>query len=63
MVIYEGCSNIIASSFITFFTYVLLQIVIPFYKELFVVVKTAPNINTHCIFRVTDAYIKAIRVY
>ena len=40
---YEGCSNMDASSFITFFTYMLRQNVIPFWKELFVAFKMAPN--------------------
>ena len=53
-----------ASSFITFFPYMLRQNVIPFRKELFVAFKMAPNIkNTHYISRVTDAYIKVIPVY
>ena len=34
--LYEGCSNMNASSFITFFIYMLRQNVIPFWKELFV---------------------------
>ena len=33
---YEGCSNMNASSFITFFTYMLRQNLIRFLKELFV---------------------------
>ena len=61
---YEGCSNMNASSFITFFTCMLQQIGIPFWKELFVAFKMAPNINNnHFISRVTDPYIKAIPVY
>ena len=60
---YEGCSNMNASSFITFFTYMLLQNGTPFWKELFVAFKMAPNINTHYISRVTNAYINAIPVY
>ena len=60
---YEGCSNMNASSFITFFTYMLRQNTIPFWKELFVALKMVPNIkNTHYISRVTDPYIKAIPV-
>ena len=39
-----------ASSFITFFTYVLRQNVIPFCKELFVVAKMAPNIKKHSLY-------------
>ena len=53
------------SSFITFFTDMLRQNVIPFWKELFVAFKMAPEIkrNPHYIARVTDPYIKAIPVY
>ena len=42
---YEGCSNMNESSFITFFTYMLRQNVIPFWKERFVAFKMAPNIK------------------
>ena len=44
---YEGCSNMNASGFITYFTYMLRQNVIPFWKELFVAFKMAPNIKKH----------------
>ena len=47
---YEGCSNMNASSFITFFTYMLRQNVIPFLRELFVAFKMAPNIKKHLLF-------------
>ena len=47
---YEGCSNMNASSFITFFTYMLRQNVIAFWKELFVVFKLAPNIKKHSLY-------------
>ena len=47
---YEGCSNMNASSFITFVTYMLRQNVIPFWKELFVAFKMAPNIKKHSHF-------------
>ena len=64
---YEGCSNMNASSFITLYTYILRQNVIPFCKELFVAFKMAPNVKKHPLYlnisRVTDAYIKAIPVY
>ena len=44
----EECSNMNASRFITFFTYMLRLNVIPFWKELvFVVFKMAPNIKEH----------------
>ena len=39
-----------ASSFITFFTYMLRQNVIPFRKELFVAFKMAPNIKKHSVY-------------
>ena len=53
-----------ASSFITFFTYMLRLNVIPLWKEPFVAFKMAPNIkNTHYISRVTDPYIKVIPIY
>ena len=42
---YEGSSIMNESSFITFLTYMLRQIVIPFWKELFVAFKMAPNIK------------------
>ena len=48
--IYEGCSNMNASSFITFFTYMLRQNVILFWKELFVAFKMAPNIKKHSLY-------------
>ena len=46
-VLYEGCSNMNASSFITFFTYMLRQNVIPFWKALFVAFKMPPSIKKH----------------
>ena len=48
--LYEGCSNMNASSFITFFTYMLRQNVIPFWKELFVAFKMVPNIKKHSLY-------------
>ena len=47
---YEGCSNMNASSFITFFTYMLLQNAIPFWKELLVTFKMAPNKKKHSLY-------------
>ena len=47
---YEGCSNMNASSFITFFTYTLRQSVTPFWKELYAAFKMALNIKTHSLF-------------
>ena len=48
--VYEGCSNISASSFTTFCTYMLRQNFIPFWKELFVAFKMAPNIKKHSLY-------------
>ena len=47
---YEGCSNMNASSFITFFKYMLRQNVISFQKELFAAIKMAPNIKKHSLY-------------
>ena len=48
---YEGCSNMNASSFLTFFTYVLRQNGKRFYKGLYVTFKLAQNLkkNTVCL--------------
>ena len=48
--IYEGCSNMNASSFITFFIYMLRQNVIPFWKELFVAFKMTPHTKKHSLY-------------
>ena len=42
---YEGCSNMNASSFITFVTYMLRQNGIRFYKGLYVTFKLAPDLK------------------
>ena len=42
---YEGCSNMNASSFITFFTYMLRQNGKRFYKGLYVTFKLAPELK------------------
>ena len=47
---YEGCSNMNASSFITFVTYMLRQNVIRFYKEVYVAFKLAPGIKTNTVY-------------
>ena len=47
---YEGCSNMNASSFITFFTYMLRPELIPFWNELFVAFKMAANIKKHPLY-------------
>ena len=49
-IVYEGCSNMNASSFITFYTYMVRQNVIPFWKELFVAFKMAPTIKKHQLY-------------
>ena len=48
--VYEGCSNMNASSFITFIKYMLQQNAIPFWKELFVTFEMAPNIKKHSLY-------------
>ena len=50
IICYEGCSNMNASSFITFLTYMLHQNVIPFWIEIFVAFKMAPNIKKHSLY-------------
>ena len=42
---YEGCPNMNASSFITFFTYMIRQNGICFYKGLYVTFKQAPDLK------------------
>ena len=42
---YEDCSNMNASSFVTFVTYMLRQNGIRFYKGLYVTFKLAPNLK------------------
>ena len=42
---YEGCSNMNASSFITFFTYMLQQNGKRFYKGIYVTFKLAPDLK------------------
>ena len=49
-IVYEGCSNMSASSFITFFLYMLRQNSIPFWKEQFVAFKMAHNIKKHLLY-------------
>ena len=48
--IYEGCSNMNASSFITFVTYMLRQNGIRFYKGLYVTFKLAPNQKKNIVY-------------
>ena len=48
--LYEGCSNMNASSFITFFTYMLRQNGIRFYKRLYVTFKLAPYLKKNTIY-------------
>ena len=47
---YEGCSNMNASSFITFFTYMLQQNGKRFYKGLYVTLKLATNIKQNRVY-------------
>ena len=47
---YEGCSNMNASSFITLFTYMLRQNGKRFYKELYITFKLAPNVKKNTVY-------------
>ena len=47
---YEGCSNMNASGFITFFTYMLRQNGIRFYKGLYVTFKLAPDLKKNTVY-------------
>ena len=47
---YEGCSNMNASDFITFFTYMLLQNGKRFYKGLYVTFKLVPDLKTNTVY-------------
>ena len=47
---YEGCSNMNASSFITFFTFMLQQNGKHFYKELYVTFKLAPDLKKNTVY-------------
>ena len=48
--IYEGCSNMNASSFITFVTYKLRKNGIRFYKGLYVTFKLAPDLKKNTVY-------------
>ena len=48
--LYEGCSNMNASSFITLFTYMLQQNGKRFYKGLYGTFKLAPDINKNTVY-------------
>ena len=48
--IYEGCSNMNASSFITFFTYMLRQNGKRFYKGLYVTFKLALQLKKNTVY-------------
>ena len=50
MYIYEGCSNMNASSFITFFTYMLQQKGKRFYKGQYVTFKLAPDLKKNTVY-------------
>ena len=47
---YEGCSNMNASGFITFFTYMLQQNGKQFYKGLYVTFKLAPDLKKYTVY-------------
>ena len=47
---YEGCSNMNASSFITFFTYMLRQNGKRFYKALYATFKMAPDLKKNTLY-------------
>ena len=49
-VTYEGCSNMNASSFITFFTYMLQQNGKRFYKGLYVTFKLTPGLKKNSVY-------------
>ena len=49
-VIYEGCSNMNASSFITLVTYMLRQNGICFHKGLYVAFKLAPDLKKNTVY-------------
>ena len=48
--VYEGCSNMNASSLITFVSYMLRQNGIRFYKELYVTFKLAPDLKKNTVY-------------
>ena len=48
--VYEGCSNMNASSFITFVTYMLRQNGIRFYKVLYVTFELAPALKKNTVY-------------
>ena len=50
MNLYEGCSNMNASSFITFFTYMLQENGKRFYKGLYVTFELAPDIKKNTVY-------------
>ena len=50
LITYEGCSNMNASRFITFVTYMLRQNGICFYKGLYVTFKLAPDLKKNTAF-------------
>ena len=50
MYLYEGCSNMNASSFITFVTYMLRQNGKRFYKGLYVTFKLAPDLKQNTVY-------------
>ena len=49
-VVYEGCSNMNESCFITFFTYIIQQNGKRFYKGLYVTFKLAPDLKKNTVY-------------
>ena len=47
---YEGCSNMSATGFITFFTYMLRHNGKRFYKEIYVAFKLAPDLKINTVY-------------
>ena len=55
---YEGCSNMNASSFITFFAYMLQQNGKRFYKGLYVTFKLAPDLKKNSVYLLSYSPLK-----
>ena len=60
---YEGCSNMNASGFITFFTYMLQQNGKYFYKGLYVTFKLAPDLKKYTVYLSSYSLLKEGDVY
>ena len=55
---YEDCLNMNASSFITFFTYMLQQNGKRFYKGIYVTLKLAPDIKKNTVYLLSYSFLK-----